>query len=246
MKKAYSSKVLIGGGAVRTGLRIGAVGLSVLSLAVTPVALAQSRPPAAIVEEISGSVGNVLVLDYLSPGQKITLGPGSTIVLGYLRSCIREMVQGGSLTVGDLQSEIGDGANVVRAKTDCAGAKLQLTVEQAGKSGVVVFRGPPDASGVRQIPEPDFILHGLSPLIDTGGARKLSLERIDRAGEKFEIDLAATGVPRGRFYDFATANQSLTPGGTYRLAADSLEVIIRIHPFAAKGASPVAGRLIRF
>ena len=38
----------------------------------------------ALVEDISGHPASVQLMDYVEPGQVIRLGPGDTIVLGYL------------------------------------------------------------------------------------------------------------------------------------------------------------------
>src|SRR5262249_23532857 len=59
-------------------------------------------------------------MDYVDPGQVIRLGAHDRIVLGYLRSCWRETISGGTVTVGTEQSEVA-GGEVARDKVACEG-----------------------------------------------------------------------------------------------------------------------------
>jgi hypothetical protein len=76
---------------------------------------ASAQSPAAVVEEMQGSVPGVQFMDYVDPGQVIRLGAHDRIVLGYLKSCWRETISGGTVTVGPEQSEVA-GGEVARTK----------------------------------------------------------------------------------------------------------------------------------
>jgi len=71
-------------------------------------ATAQNAAPAAVVEEVSEGVG-VRAFDYLWVGDEVVLDDDQTIVLGYLRSCERETVSGGTLVVGERASVVTGG-----------------------------------------------------------------------------------------------------------------------------------------
>ena len=105
---------------------------------------ARAGSPVAIVEEVSGTVSGVELLEYVDSGRSIKLGAKGTVVLGYLKSCVRETISGGSVTVGKKQSTV-QGGKVTRERVECGGGKLQLTPEQANNTAVMVFRKAPRA-----------------------------------------------------------------------------------------------------
>ena len=67
---------------------IGSLGFMTLALAETPV---------AVVEDVKGKPSGVEFMDYVVPGKVIRLGPNDSIVLGYLASCWRETITGGTM-----------------------------------------------------------------------------------------------------------------------------------------------------
>jgi hypothetical protein len=69
----------------------------------------------------------------------IRLGPHQTIVLGYIASCVRETITGGTVTVGTQRSEVQSG-HVRRIEGHCYSGRMEPTGEQAHVGGV--FRGP--------------------------------------------------------------------------------------------------------
>ena len=90
----------------------------VLQAAGAFILTASAQSPAAVVEEIQGSVPGIAFMDYVEPGKIIRLGAHDRIVLGYLKSCWRETISGGTVTVGPEQSEVAGGemARASRAK----------------------------------------------------------------------------------------------------------------------------------
>ena len=103
---------------------------------------ARAGGPVAIVEEVSGTVGGIELLQYVDSGRAIKLGATGMVVLGYLNSCVRETIKGGSVTVGREKSTVL-GGKVSRERVECDGGNMRLTPEQRSKSSVVVFRRPP-------------------------------------------------------------------------------------------------------
>ena len=70
----------------------------------TTAALANG--PVAVVEEVTGHQSGVDFMDYVETGKLIKLGPHDHIVLDYLKSCWREIITGGTVTVGPEQSDL--------------------------------------------------------------------------------------------------------------------------------------------
>ncbi|MGE0154551.1 MAG: hypothetical protein AB7R90_18185 [Reyranellaceae bacterium] len=206
---------------------------------------AAAQVPVALVEDVQGTPAGVEFMDYLVPGKSIRLGPSDTIVLGYLKSCWRETITGGTLTVGAEQSEIKDG-KLVRAKVDCDGGKMQLTSQQADKSGAMVFRDKPKSSQKAEAKKPELTLYGLSPVVDIKGGGIMVVERIDQPGERYEVAIGGEQMLRGAFYDFAKANKALTAGGTYQASVGTQRIVFKVDQHAQPGRAPLIGRLLRF
>jgi len=116
------------------------VALTLASLVATPSGGVAAPMQVALVENVTGQSARVEVMDYLDAGQTIRLAPQDTIILSYMHSCVREMITGGTVTVGTDQSEVKAG-KVTRTKLDCGERTFVLNgsseVQTAGK----VFRG---------------------------------------------------------------------------------------------------------
>jgi len=194
--------------------------------------------PAAIVEEVTSASVGVGFMDYLEPGRIIQLRPGERMVLGYLRSCWREAITGGRITVGVEKSSV-EGGRIQRERVECDGGRLRLTVGQAGKSGVVIFRRPAQPSQ-SPVPRPQLTVYGTSPFISLTGGNRIVIERLDQPEEPLEIVVAENDV------DLADHNKFLKPGGVYRVRASERSIVFKIDPFARPGKGPIIGRLIRF
>ncbi len=194
--------------------------------------------PSAIVEDLAAPDTGLEPMDYVEDGRVIRLGPSGTITLGYLRSCWRETISGGTVTVGARRSTIKGGA-VRRELVECDGGAIELSTAEAGKSGVMVFRGQPSGQRTR-LPEPQLTLYGASPVItlaEPGG--NVVIERLDAADKEITVTVA------GRFVDLARGEHELAPGGLYRGRVGGRSVIFRIDPFARPGPGPIVGRLLR-
>ncbi len=211
--------------------------LQAAGMLVSPVA---AQTPAAVVEEVGGGVAGVQFMDYVEPGQVIRLGGHD----GYLKSCWRETITGGTVTVGTEQSEV-TGGEVVRAKIACEGGKMMLSAELAGKSGAMVFRQVPRGQSAAAIPRPQFTLYGLSPVFEVRPGGRLVVERLDQPGERHEIAVTDQQLVRGAFLDFAKAGVALAAGGIYRAKLAGQEIVFKIDPDAKPGDMPLAGRLAR-
>lgn len=234
----------LGANCVPRMVRSPALSVAVALCVMLAAAPAGAAGPAALVEDVAGPVTSVGVFDYLDAGTTVTLPPGARIVIGYLQSCVRETVRGGTITIGETQSTITGAESVERSRIECDSKGLRLTVQQAGKAGVMVFRAPTTPKRQQARVKPDLVVYGLSPLVDTGGERRLAIERLDRANEKITIE--ADPAAKTRMFDLARRKLELAPGGTYRLVSGDREIVIRIHPFAAGGEGPATGRLVRF
>lgn len=203
---------------------------------------------AALVEDAKGKNLDVDFMDYVDVGRVIKLTPTDELVLGYLRSCWRETIKGGTVTVGPEQSAVEQG-NVRREKVECDGGKMRLNQTQSGQAGVMVFRAPPRAAqapAAGAAPAPQATLYGLSPVLDVKGGGTVTIERIDQPGEKMTVQVAAQQLQRGAFHDLAKSGQALAPGGVYRASAGpGREIVFKVDADAKPGQAPVISRLLR-
>jgi hypothetical protein len=202
--------------------------------------LAAAQAPVAVVEDVQGKVAGVEFMDYVAPGKVIKLGPNSTVVLGYMKSCWRETITGvGTVIIGQEQSMIHLG-DVKSVKVDCD-AHAQLVDQANGESAATIVRSmtaPTAASS-------QFTLHGLSPIVETAGRGRLVIERLDVQGERYDVDLSAASVVHGKFYDFAKSGTALKPGGTYAVSLGSQRTVFLVDRQAEPGSAPIISRLMR-
>jgi len=203
-------------------------------------ALAQA--PVAVVEDVTGTPAGVEFMDYVSAGKVIRLGPNDGLVLGYMKSCWRETITGGTVTVGEEQSAVAEG-RVRREKVGCD-SKMQLSQAQASKSGAMVFRAPPKPAPGATTPQ--VTLYGLAPVVEVKGGGTLVIERLDQPGERHEVKIGGQQLLRGSFYDFAKADKALAAGGLYRASVGQQQIVFKVDPYAKPGQAPVVSRLLRF
>lgn len=222
--------------------RLAGAGAAAAAMFVAPVA--QAQDPVAIVEDVIGTQAKVQFMDYVTAGTVIDLGKTDSLVLGYMRSCWRETIKGGVVTVGVEQSVVA-GGDIKRQKVECDGGRMRLTTAQAGQSGVMVFRGLPPATQPT-LPAPQVTLFGLSPVVEMMGAGRLLIERLDKPGERQEIDIEASQLAGGAFFDFARNGRRLQAGGIYRATGpDGAVAVFRIDIKAKPGQTPIVGRLLK-
>jgi hypothetical protein len=218
----------------------GRVGLAALMAAsATPV---MAQPPAAIVEAVHSAQAGVEMMDYLVPGRVVKLAPNETLVLGYLKSCWRETIVDGVVTVGTEQSTVS-GGRVERTKVACDPQQVALSSGLAKKSGAMAFRRPP---GKGETVKPDMTIYGLSPVVQAPAGGRLVIERVDGVGmEKLEFDIKGAPLTRGAFFDLARADKALAAGGVYRASLAGKQVVFKVDTLAQPGGAPLIGRLLR-
>jgi hypothetical protein len=207
-------------------------------------ATAFAGAPVAVVEGVAGGRVGVEFMDYLNEGQVIKLEPGSSIVIGYMRSCVHEKIAGGVITIGAEQSEIA-GGSIERTKVDCDAGKMALTSQQNELAAGFIERD--GASGhlkIRRMPKTQLTLYGSSPIVAIDGGGTAAIESLGGSGERLELHI---GAGRGEsFYDLARDGRSLTPGAVYVVSVGERHVVFRIDRNAAPGSTPIIGRLIAF
>jgi hypothetical protein len=180
-------------------------------------------------------------MDYVAPGKVIKLGPAGMVVLGYMKSCWRETITGvGTVIVGAEESMVHLG-DVKAGKVDCDSSHVQLIDRAVGESAATVVRSVNEKASI----SPRLTLYGLSPIVETAGRGKLVIERLDVKGERYDVDLTAASVVRGKFYDFAKTSTTLKPGGTYAASLGSQRTVFLVDRRAEPGATPIIGRLVR-
>jgi hypothetical protein len=196
---------------------------------------AWSQAPLALVEEVRGNPG-VEFMDYVRPGTTIKLGPRDSIVLGYLASCWRETISGGTVVVGTEQSEV-QGGKYTRVKAPCNGGRIDLTPKQANQSAGTTLRAPDD--------DPPLV-YGLSPFFEATGRAALLVVSVDKPTEHFTAVLTRKPNSQTSYYDFAGANIALRAGKTYRASIGPRQIVFKVDANAKPGRLPIISRLVRF
>jgi hypothetical protein len=103
-------------------------------------AAAQNRGQAsALVEDVKSAPGaGVDFMDYVYPGQRITLGGQGQLVLDYFQSCRVETIRGGTVSVGATESTVQGGQ--LRAATRACDPKKFAATTQTAEAGAAVKR----------------------------------------------------------------------------------------------------------
>jgi hypothetical protein len=218
---------------------------AIVAALLAPIALATAaaaETPVAIVEEVHGKVTGAEPMDYVTPKTVIKLGQNGSIVLSYLNSCRRETITGiGTVIVGTEESRVHL-ADISGEKINCDASHWHATARETSAVAATIVRSIQTKGDASLAPQ--VTLYGASPLVDARGRGKLLMERLDMNGERKQVELDGT-QPKGRFFDFASKNLALTPGGTYLATFGTSEVVFRIDPQAKSGATPILGRLLR-
>jgi len=200
-------------------------------------AAAAAAEPSALVEDITSDRDDLQLMDYLEPGRQIELGQDETLVLGYLFTCIRETITGGTVTIGKEKSAV-DGGTVETAEVDCDGGPVVGEVGGAEEeAGAATFRKPTGD----ELPTPDRLIFGTSPIVKLSkAASALVVKRLD------EDEPPRTVEASGRIVDFADKGVSLQAGGTYSLEAGERKMVFKVSSFAESGNVAAVGRLLPF
>lgn len=206
-------------------------------------ASAAAQAPVAIVEDLQGKVDGVELMDYVAPGKVIKLGPKATLVLGYLKSCWRETIAGGTVVVGAEQSTVQAG-EVQRVKVPCDAAAV-LSEREASQGAATTFRTMSPGQQAAPTAPPTVYIYSVSPLIEAKSGGVLVIERVDAPEDKLYLPLNASIRVRGKFYDLAKAGKALTPGGTYAATARSRSVTFVVDSQATAKPTTIVGRLLR-
>ncbi|MBR0737616.1 hypothetical protein JQ581_11830 [Bradyrhizobium liaoningense] len=203
---------------------------------------AMAETPAAIVEDVQGKVDGVAFMDYVAPGKIIKLGPKASITLSYLKSCQRETISEGVVLVGAEQSTVQLG-EVKREKVPCDTNAARLSEREANQSAATTFRTMrSDAKGA---PAKLPTLYGVSPLVQAKSGSTLVIERTDGKEPTISITLKRDNMVGNKFYDFATAGKSLTPGGSYLAIVGAKRYTFLVDASATTSPTPIIGRLLR-
>lgn len=204
---------------------------------------ATAQAPVAVVEDVRGQPAGVEFMDYVAAGKVIKLGPKDVIVLGYLKSCWRETITGGTVTVGEAQSSVQRG-RIERTQVECDASRGKVGTREGTQSAATVFRSFRRDAAPARLPT---TVYGQSPVIEVESARgALVIERLDEAAPRIELGIAGDALLRERFFDLARAGVVLVPGGTYAASLGERKIEFKVAPHAAPGAAPLAGRLLRF
>lgn len=203
---------------------------------------ALAETPAAIVEDVQGKVDGIAFMDYVAPGKIIKLGPKASITLSYLKSCQRETISEGVVLVGAEQSTVQLG-EVKREKVPCDTNAAKLSEREANQSAATTFRTMrSDAKGV---PAKLPTLYGVAPLVQAKSGSTLVIERTDGKEPTISVPLRNDIMIGGKFYDFAKAGKSLTPGGSYLAILGAKRYAFQVDASATSSPTPIVGRLLR-
>jgi hypothetical protein len=203
---------------------------------------ALAETPAAIVEDVQGKVDGIAFMDYVAPGKIIKLGPKASITLSYLKSCQRETISEGVVLVGAEQSTVQLG-EVKREKVPCDTNAAKLSEREANQSAATTFRTMrSDAKGA---PAKLPTLYGVAPLVQAKSGSTLVIERTDGKEPTISIPLKNDIMIGGKFYDFAKAGKSLTPGGSYLAILGTKRYAFQVDASATSSPTPIVGRLLR-
>lgn len=214
-----------------------------VALGVMAAAQAADTAPAALVEDVTGTLPGVQPLDYLAAGQTLSLAPGQVLSISYLASCVTETITGGTVTVGAKESTVNGGLVERTAQPSCGGGKLALAVNEAGKAGVTVFRSVPAITvpGAKPpLPAAQVTLLKTRPVLALSTPGPVTIERLDEETPPLTVEVA------GSVLDMAKGGTGLVPGALYRISAGEKFLIVQIDPQAKDEGGPALGRLLRF
>lgn len=193
--------------------------------------------PVAIIEDIQTDASNISFMDYVNEGQVIQLGESGKLVIGYLNSCRRETITGGTVTIGLLQSRVNKG-QLLREDVECDGGNAKLSGQQSVASGAFALRGAEQAK--IGIGKSELTIYGRSPVIRLKQLNSnITIERMDKRGRQYTYQL------KGKHIDLADHKLSLALGGTYRVSVENgISKTFKVDKYAEAGKISILSRLI--
>jgi hypothetical protein len=220
--------------------------------------------PTAIVEDARPEVPEAEFLALLEPGQVIELPPGGTLVLGYLRSCTRETITGGTVEIGHSESSV-TGGSVDRDAASCPGGSRVAAPAQGRVMAGVSVRSVAGNNTAEPSPRSDtddgdeaVLVRSLGPivLLPTEGGQ-LEIRRMpsdgttgrDPAVARVIASLhppVATLAAETQLVDLGREKVLLEPGEAYLLVSGDRTLRIDVAPEADAILGPPLGRLVRF
>jgi len=202
-----------------------ACGLAAAAILILPGQSAEAAPKAvAIVEDSPRNDGLGQTFDMLPENTVLDLAAGETIVLGYLKSCVRETITGGKVTIGPKESAV-EGGKVTREKTECTETRLALTADESQQSATIAFRGQIKHIFTRQ------------PIIIARKSAGVTIEPIN-GGETWKIE------PENGRVDFQAAKLEMQPGASYRVKGFTQTVIVEVDQNATKAKTGTLERVV--
>jgi len=193
--------------------------------------------PVAIIEDIQADGSKLSFMDYVNEGRVIKLGSNGKLVLGYLNSCRRETITGGTVTIGSLQSNVDKG-QLLREDVECDGGNAELSGQQAATSGALAFRG--SAKAKVGLANADLTIYGTAPVIRVKQANTdITIERMDKRSKRHTYHL------KTRHIDLADKKVSLELGGLYRVTVkNGASKTFKVDKYAEMGKISIVSRLI--
>jgi hypothetical protein len=193
------------------------------SILLVPAVVAASKP-VAIVEDSPKTAGRGQVFDLLNESEVLTLAPGETLILGYLKSCTRETITGGTVTVGAKESAV-EGGKVSREKTECTQTKLALTADESQQSATIAFRGAIKHVYTRQ------------PIIMAGHSKSVKIEAVE-GGKNWDMK------PKNGLIDFEAAKIEMQPGARYKVTGEKASLIVEVDAAATTAKTGLLERVV--
>lgn len=204
------------------------VGTTIAATALIPLAssaVAASKP-VAIVEDSPKTEGRGQAFDLMEQNETIQLAPGETLVLGYLKSCTRETITGGTVTIGTKESTV-EGGKVTREKTECTVSKLLLTADESQQSATVAFR-------------PGEVLKHIytrQPVIVAKKSASVKVEAFE-GGKTWDLK------PEKGLIDLQAAKLELQPGKRYKVTGDIASFVIEVDAAATTAKTGTLERVV--
>jgi len=188
----------------------------------------------AIVEEVSSNLDGIKPFDVIAEGQSIQLGESGRLVLGYFNSCWEDHVTAGRVIVEAQHSRL-EGGTLVRRRVECDVSGLSRTASRKAPTRRAVV-----PLTTENLPDPDIILYGLSPVVMSKAASLLIIERLDIPDIPVRFEIGSGAV------DLFERNFALDRKGLYRFTSGFASIIIRVDELAEPALAPVIGRLLMF